>query len=98
MVHTELLKESVKKAREMGYKISQAHFQYVNPFPKNTGEVLSKYKKIIVPEINLGQLAKMLRSEYLVDVIQFNVIRGLPFKIYDILEKIKEVQGGSNGK
>jgi len=92
------IKESVTKARAMGYKVSQAHLQYVNPFPKNTGQVLKSFNKVLVPEINLGQLAKLLRSEYLVDVQQFNVIRGLPFKVSDILEKIVEIHGGNNGK
>lgn len=92
------IKEAVTKARSLGYKVSQAHFQYVNPFPKNTGEVLKKFKKVLLPEINLGQLAKLLRSEYLVDIIQFNLVRGLPFKVSDITEKIKEVYGGKNGK
>ncbi len=92
------IKEAVAKARTLGYKVSQAHFQYVSPFPKNTGEVLKKFKKVLLPEINLGQLAKLLRSEYLVDIIQFNVVRGLPFKVSDITEKIKEVYGGKNGK
>ena len=92
------IKEAVVKARSLGYKVSQAHLQYVNPFPKNTGEVLASFKKILVPEINLGQLAKLLKSEYLVNVEQFNVVRGLPFKVSDILEKIKETLGGNNGR
>jgi 2-oxoglutarate ferredoxin oxidoreductase subunit alpha len=79
-------------------KVSQAHFQYLNPFPKNTSEVLKRFDKVLIPEINLGQLAKLIRSEYLVDVIQFNVVRGLPFRVSDIIEKIKEVHGGQNGK
>jgi 2-oxoglutarate ferredoxin oxidoreductase subunit alpha len=53
---------------------------------------------VLIPEINLGQLAKLLRSEYLVDTVQFNVVRGLPFRVSDILEKIKETLGGKNGK
>lgn len=92
------IKEAVIKARVLGLNVSQAHFQYLNPFPKNTGDVLKKFKKVIIPEINLGQLAKLIRSEYLVDVIQFNVVRGLPFRVSDIIEKIKEVHGGNNGK
>ncbi len=92
------IKEAVIKARASGLKISQAHFQYLNPFPKNTGDVLRNFKNVLIPEINLGQLAKLLRSEYLVDIIQFNVVRGLPFRVSDILEKIKEVHGGKNGK
>jgi 2-oxoglutarate ferredoxin oxidoreductase subunit alpha len=92
------IKEAVIKARSLGLKVSQAHLQYLNPFPKNTGEVLRSFKKVIVPEINLGQLSKLLRSEYLVDIVQFNVVRGLPFRVSDILDKIQETLGGKNGK
>ncbi|MDT3696902.1 MAG: 2-oxoacid:acceptor oxidoreductase subunit alpha [Ignavibacterium sp.] len=92
------IKEAVIKARILGYKVSQAHLQYLNPFPKNTGEVLKSFKKVLVPEINLGQLAKLLRSEYLIEVEQFNMMRGLPLRVSYILNKIKEIHGGSNGK
>jgi len=91
-------KEAVIKARLLGYNVSQAHLQYLNPFPKNTGEVLRSFKKVLVPEINLGQLAKLLRSEYLIEVEQFNMMRGLPLRVSYILNKIKEIHGGSNGK
>ncbi len=90
------IKEAVIKARNSGYKVSQIHFKYLNPFPKNTGEVLRRFKKILVPEINLGQLAKMLRNEFLIPVEQFNVVRGLPFRVTDIENKIKELLGGKN--
>lgn len=90
------IKEAVIKARNSGYKVSQIHFKYLNPFPKNTGEVLRRFKKILVPEINLGQLAKMLRNEFLIPVEQFNVVRGLPFRVSDIENKIKELLGGKN--
>ena len=92
------IKEAVIKSRALGLKVSQAHLQYVNPFPKNTGEVLKRFNKVLIPEINLGQLAKLIKSEYLVDVVQFNVVRGLPFRVSDIIEKIKETLGGKNGK
>ncbi|HRN26166.1 MAG: 2-oxoacid:acceptor oxidoreductase subunit alpha [Ignavibacteriaceae bacterium] len=92
------IKEAVIKSRAMGMKVSQAHFQYVNPFPKNTGEVLKRFNKVLIPEINLGQLAQLIKSEYLIDVVQFNVVRGLPFRVSDIIEKIKESLGGKNGK
>lgn len=92
------IKEAVTKARNLGYNVSQAHFRYLNPFPKNTAEVLKNFKRILIPEINLGQLAKVVRSQFLVDVIQLNIVRGLPLKVSDILDKIKEVHGGNNGK
>lgn len=88
--------EAVIKAREKGYKVSQAHFKYINPFPKNTFEVLSKFKKVLVPEINLGQFAKVLKSEFLVPVHQLNVVRGLPFRTSEIESKIIELLGGQN--
>jgi 2-oxoglutarate ferredoxin oxidoreductase subunit alpha len=68
--------------------------KYLNPFPANTGKVLSGFKKILIPEINLGQLAKIIRSEFLVPVEQFNVVRGLPFRVSEIEGKIKELLGG----
>ena len=88
--------EAVISARKAGYKVSQAHLKYLNPFPKNTESVLKSFKKVLVPEINLGQLSKILRSEYLVPVEQFNVVRGLPFRVSDIEEKIIEILGGNN--
>src|SRR5690606_38751439 len=79
------IKEAVSKARELGYSVSQAHFRYLNPFPKNTADVLKSFKKILIPEINLGQLARMIKGEFLVDVEQFNIVRGLPFRTSDVL-------------
>ncbi len=91
--------EAVIKAREEGYKVSQAHLKYINPFPKNTAEVLSKFKKVLIPEINLGQLAKIIKSEFLIPVVQLNIVRGLPFRVVAIEEKIIEILGGrNNGK
>ena len=88
------IKESVIKARQAGYKVSQAHLKYINPFPKNSEYVLKNFKKVLIPEINLGQLAKIVRSEFLVPVIQLNIVRGLPFKISDIEDKIIEILRG----
>ena len=91
------LKEAVAQAREMGYKVSHAHTQYIHPLPKNTEQVIKSFKKILIPEINLGQLSKVIRSEFLVPVEQFNLVRGLPFKVTDILGKITDLLGGNNG-
>jgi 2-oxoglutarate ferredoxin oxidoreductase subunit alpha len=92
------IKEAVSKAKELGYKVSQAHLRYIHPFPKNTADVLKRFKVILIPEINLGQLAKLIRSEFLIDVVQFNLVRGLPFRTSDVLTKITEILGGENGK
>jgi 2-oxoglutarate ferredoxin oxidoreductase subunit alpha len=90
--------EAVSRARNAGYNVSQTHLKYINPMPKNTGDVLRGFDKILIPEINLGQLARIIRSEYLIDVEQFNLVRGLPFKVADIFGKITDLLGGDNGK
>lgn len=87
------ISEAVTHIRNKGMKVSQAHFKYLNPFPKNTGEVLSRFKKVLVPEINLGQLSKVLKSEYLVPVISLSKVKGLPFKVAEIEAKIEELLG-----
>ncbi len=93
------IREAVNRARGKGMKVAHAHFRYLNPFPKNTGDVLKQYKYVICPEINLGQLAKLLRHEFLIDVEPFNKIQGLPFKSSEIEAKIESVLGGNeNGK
>jgi 2-oxoglutarate ferredoxin oxidoreductase subunit alpha len=92
------IKEAVAKANIAGLKVSQAHLRYINPMPKNTESVLKSFNKVLIPEINLGQLSKIIRSEFLIPVQQLNIVRGLPFKVNDILEKITELLGGGNGK
>ncbi|MGE5679325.1 MAG: 2-oxoacid:acceptor oxidoreductase subunit alpha [Bacillota bacterium] len=83
--------EAVIRCRNKGYKVSQAHFKYLNPFPKNTEKVLRSFKKILVPELNLGQLARVLRGEYLIPVESLNKIKGLPFKALEIEQKIDSI-------
>ncbi len=91
--------EAVNRSRANGLKVAQTHFKYLNPFPKNTNEVLKKYKKIICAELNMGQLAKVLRSEFDVSVDSFTKIQGLPFKVSELENKIETVLGGiENGK
>jgi 2-oxoglutarate ferredoxin oxidoreductase subunit alpha len=92
------IREAVNRVRAKGLKVAHAHFRYLNPFPKNTGDVLRNYKYVICPEINLGQLAKLLRQEYLIDVEAFNKIQGLPFKSFEIESKVESILGGRNGK
>jgi 2-oxoglutarate ferredoxin oxidoreductase subunit alpha len=85
--------ESVAKVRSRGLKVAHAHFKYLNPFPKNTGEILKKYRRIICPELNMGQLARFLKSDYLVKVDSLTKIQGIPFKISEIINKIESVLG-----
>ncbi|MDQ3161688.1 MAG: 2-oxoacid:acceptor oxidoreductase subunit alpha [Actinomycetota bacterium] len=79
---------AVKRVRRDGHRIAQAHLHYLNPFPSNTGEILRRYEKVLVPEMNLGQLLKLVRAEFLVDAVGFNRVRGLPFKASELAEAI----------
>jgi 2-oxoglutarate/2-oxoacid ferredoxin oxidoreductase subunit alpha len=82
---------AVRRARHEGHDVAQAHLRHLNPFPANLGEVLRRYDKVLVPEINLGQLALLLRGKFLVDVISYNRVRGLPFRAAELAEAIEEV-------
>jgi 2-oxoglutarate ferredoxin oxidoreductase subunit alpha len=82
---------AVESLRANGENIAQAHLRYINPFPKNLGKVLAKYSKVIVPEMNLGQLSMLLRSQYLKDIIGYNMVRGLPFTTAEIMEATMQV-------
>ena len=80
-----------EEARKQGINIAHAHLRHVNPFPENLGDVLKKYEKVIIPEMNLGQLALLIRAKYLVDAISYNQVRGLPFKTQELVDAIKDV-------
>ncbi|MGH2574504.1 MAG: 2-oxoacid:acceptor oxidoreductase subunit alpha [Ignavibacteria bacterium] len=86
---------SITAAREnllsRGYKFSRIHIRHLNPFPKNLGEILLKFKRILVPEMNLGQLSLLLRAEYLVDCESLTKVQGLPFKAVEIEKKVIEI-------
>jgi 2-oxoglutarate ferredoxin oxidoreductase subunit alpha len=75
--------------RGEGGRVAHAHLHYLNPFPRNTGEVVGAYEKVLVPEINLGQLRKLIRAEFLVDAAGFNLVRGLPFRAGEVQEAIE---------
>ncbi|HNM78279.1 MAG TPA: 2-oxoacid:acceptor oxidoreductase subunit alpha [Tepidiformaceae bacterium] len=82
-------------ARKKGLSVATAHLRYLNPFPANLEKVLRSYKKVIIPELNTGQLALLIRGKFLVDAIPFNKISGQPFKIVELEGKIDEVLGRS---
>jgi 2-oxoglutarate ferredoxin oxidoreductase subunit alpha len=82
---------AARSIREGGGKVAQAHLRHLNPFPKNTEQVLKSYRKVIVPEMNLGQLALLLRGRYLVDVLSYNQVRGMPFKTDELVTVIEDV-------
>jgi 2-oxoglutarate ferredoxin oxidoreductase subunit alpha len=79
----------VRRVREGGGRVAHAHLNYLNPFPRNTGDVVGAYDRVLIPEINLGQLRKLIRAEYLVDAQGFNLVRGLPFRAGEVQEAIE---------
>jgi 2-oxoglutarate ferredoxin oxidoreductase subunit alpha len=81
---------AVEHLQQRGKSISSLHLRYLNPFPKNLGEVLKRFEQVLVPELNLGQLSYMLRAQYLIDAKSYNKIQGLPFKISELIDKFSE--------
>jgi len=82
---------AVERARAEGLRVSQLHLRHLNPLPLNLPEVLSRFERVLVPEINLGHLALLLQGRYLKPVIRYNKVQGTPFAAADVLDKIREV-------
>ena len=80
-----------RRLRASGKKIARAHLKHMNPFPKNTEEVLRRFDRILVPELNMGQLSKLIRSDFLIDVISVNKVKGLPFRAGELEDEIREL-------
>ena len=85
------VRSGVKKSQEEGLSVSHIHLRHLNPFPKNLGELLLKFNKILIPELNLGQLLSIIRGKYLVDAVGLNKISGKPFSSEEVLIKIKSL-------
>ena len=83
---------AVRAVRERGGNVAQAHLRYLNPFPRNTGDVLARYDKVLIPEMNLGQLLKLVRAEFLVDAAGYNRVRGVPFSSAELADAIEVLQ------
>jgi 2-oxoglutarate ferredoxin oxidoreductase subunit alpha len=88
------VKAAVRRIRAADKKVASAQLIHLNPFPRNLGDVLAKYPKVLVPEMNLGQLVKLLRAEYLVDAQSLTKVQGLPFRAAEIETKILEMIDG----
>ena len=80
----------IKELQTEGYPVSMLHLRHLNPFQEKLGEVLRNFKKVLVPEMNLGQLSRLLRAEYLVDAISFSKLQGRPFLISEIRNRVLE--------
>jgi len=85
--------QAVKAQREHGRKIGHLHLRFLNPLPLNLGDILKRYKRVLVPELNMGQLLWVLRAKYLVDAVGLNKIQGRPFKQTELEQKIEEMLG-----
>jgi 2-oxoglutarate ferredoxin oxidoreductase subunit alpha len=80
---------AVKEAREIGLNVSNIHLRHLNPFPSNLADVLSRFDQILVPELNQGQLSRILRAEFLLPAVPMIKQQGQPFQISEILERIR---------
>src|SRR4029077_2108296 len=82
---------AVQRCQRKGRNVAAAHLRYLNPTPRNIGAVLKRYKKVLVPELNCGQLRMLLRATFLVDAAGLNKVQGRPFLVSEIEEKITEM-------
>ena len=85
------IKSAVAELRGQGKSVAHAHVRYLRPFPKNLGDLLRGYKKVLVPELNNGQLIKIIRDEYLVDAKAFNKIKGVPITRTELVTAMSEL-------
>lgn len=82
---------AVQRMQAAGHSVAHSHLRYLNPFPRNLGEILTRYEKVLVPELNMGQLLQLIRAKYLVDAIGFNKVQGKPFAVRELTQKIEEL-------
>ena len=80
---------AVKQAQAEGLAVTHAHLRYIHPFPKNLKTVLGNFKKVLIPELNLGQLRHLVRNEFLIDAAGLNKVQGKPFAVHEIVSAIK---------
>ncbi len=93
-----VIRSAVERLRSAGRPVAQAHLRYLNPFPANTAEVLRRYRRVLVPEINLGQLAFIIRGTFLVDAVSYGRVRGKPFRISEIVDEASRILDEGNGR
>jgi 2-oxoglutarate ferredoxin oxidoreductase subunit alpha len=88
------IREAVKHVRAKGKKVSHVHLRYLNPLPRDLEETLKRFKQVMIPEMNMGQLLKMIRADYLIPAFGFNKIQGRPFKVSEIENRINRALEG----
>ena len=88
------IREAVKQARGKSQSVSHVHLRYLNPLPADLGDTLRRFRKVMVAEMNLGQLLKMIRADYLIDAFGCNKVQGRPFKVSEIYNRINRALEG----
>ena len=86
-------RSATERLQNDGKKVSHVNLRWISPLPKDLGEIIIRFKNVLIPELNMGQLSKIIRADYLVDAIGLNLVRGRPFKASDIVDKAKELIG-----
>jgi len=82
---------AVGRLRQAGHAVAHAHLRYLNPLPANLGELLKRYQRVVVAELNLGQLRRLLRAEYLVDALPLQKVSGRPFNVAELMEGFRKL-------
>jgi len=90
------IRTAVDRLQAESWSVAHAHLRHLNPLPANTEEVLRSFKKVLIPEVNLGQLSLLLRAKFLIDVVGYNKVRGKPFRIIEIKQAAEELLGQVN--
>ena len=90
------IKSAVAELQARGESVSHAHLRYVRPFPKNLGQIIGNFEKVLIPEINNGQLIKIIRDVYMVDAKGYNKVMGVPITKTEMVMKIEEMLGRAN--
>ena len=88
------IRSAVERLQADGKSVAHAHLRHLNPMPRNTGDVLGRYRQVLVPEVNLGQLVLLVRARYLVPAVGLNRVRGQPFRISEIEDRANEMLAG----
>jgi len=85
------IKSAVIDLLAEGHQVSHAHLRYVRPFPKNLGDIIKNFEHVLIPELNNGQLIKIIRDQYLIDAKGYNKIMGIPFAKHEIVDEVKKM-------
>jgi len=85
------IRTAVQEMNAEGVSVSHAHLNYLNPFPKNLGDVLSRFKHVLIPELNRGQLRQLIRSEFLIDAVGLNKVKGMPLRSEEIRNAVNKI-------